>query len=341
MTVRGPQRPGLSRRRIVLAAGAAGLAAPGLARAQAGRGPGAWPERPVNLVVGFPPGGQTDLAARVLQNALQAALGQPVPIDNRAGAGGNIAVEQVLRARPDGYTLTAGNVGTFALNPHTMPGMNFDPLELVPIGLMLQSPLLLLVHSGIPVRTLPEWLAWMRAQQPGGIDVGTTSAGGIVHAATEKLRSRIGGAPVFNTVHYRGSGPALQDFIGGRYQTQFEAPSLVHGFVQEGRLRPVFVTSPNRVPAFPDVPTAEEAGLPGFHVAAWVGLFGPRGLPPEIVRRANAALNEACRDPTARQRLAERGDEIGGGTAEEFAARVRREHAEWGALAREAGIRAE
>lgn len=340
MIIRGPQRPGLSRRSAMLAAGA-GLATPGLARAQAGRGPGAWPERPVNLVVGFPPGGQTDLAARVLQNALQAALGQPVVIDNRAGAGGNIAVEQVLRARPDGYTLTAGNVGTFVLNPHTMPGMGFDPLELAPIGLMLQSPLLLMVHSGIPVRTFPEWLAWMRGQQPGGIDVGTTSAGGIGHATAEKLRARLGGNPVFNMVHYRGSGPALQDFIGGRYQTMFEAPSLVHGFVQEGRLRPVFVTSPNRNPAFPDVPTAEEAGLPGFHVAAWVGLFGPRGLPPEIVRRANAALNEACRDPTARQRLAERGDEIGGGTVEEFAARVRREHAEWGALAREAGIRAE
>ena len=340
MIIRGPRRPGLSRRTAMLAAGA-GLATPGLARAQAGRGPGAWPERPVNLVVGFPPGGQTDLAARVLQNALQAALGQPAPIDNRAGAGGNIAVEQVLRARPDGHTLCVGNVGTFALNPHTMPGMTFDPLELAPIGLMLQSPLLLMVHSGIPVRTFPEWLAWMRGQQPGGIDVGTTSAGGIGHATAEKLRARLGGNPVFNMIHYRGSGPALQDFIGGRYQTMFEAPSLVHGFVQEGRLRPIFVTSPNRNPAFPDVQTAEEAGLPGFHVAAWVGLFGPRGLPPEIVRRANAALNEACRDPTARQRLAERGDEIGGGTVEEFAARVRREHAEWGALAREAGIRAE
>ncbi|WP_380070808.1 Bug family tripartite tricarboxylate transporter substrate binding protein [Dankookia sp. GCM10030260] len=324
----------------MLAAGA-GLATPGLARAQAGRGTGAWPERPVSLIVGFPPGGQTDLAARVLQNALQAAFGQPVPIDNRAGAGGNIAVEQVLRARSDGYTLCVGNVGTFVLNPHTMPGMTFDPLELVPIGLMLQSPLLLMVHSGIPVRTFPEWVAWMQSQQPGGIDVGTTSAGGIGHATAEKLRARLGGNPVFNMIHYRGSGPALQDFIGGRYQTMFEAPSLVHGFVQEGRLRPIFVTSPNRNPAFPDVPTAEEAGLPGFHVAAWVGLFGPRGLPLEIVRRANAALNEACRNPTARQRLAERGDEIGGGTVEEFAARVRREHAEWGALAREAGIRAE
>ncbi|MDO9707239.1 Bug family tripartite tricarboxylate transporter substrate binding protein [Paracraurococcus lichenis] len=328
-------------RRAVLGLAAAPLAAPGLARAQAGRSPGTWPERPVTLVVGFPPGGQTDLAARVLQSGLQVALGQPAPIDNRAGAGGNIGTEQVLRARPDGYTLCVGNAGTFVLNPHTMPGMGFDPLDLVPIGLMLQSPLLLMVHAGIPVRTFPEWLAWMKAQQPGGIDVGTTSAGGIAHAAAEKLRTRIGGNPTFNLVHYRGSGPALQDFIAGRYQTQFEAPSLVHGFVQEGRLRPIFVTAPTRLAAFPDVPTAEEAGLPGFHVAAWVGLFGPRGLPAEIVQKANAALNRACQDPVAKQRLAERGDEIGGGTVEEFAARVRRDHAEWGAIVREAGIRAE
>ena len=204
------------RRRALMAAGA-GLAIPGLAGAQGPRGAGTWPERPVSLVVGFPPGGQTDLAARVLQNALQATLGQPVPIDNRAGAGGNIAVEQVLRARPDGYTLSVGNVGTFVLNPHTMPDMTFDPLDLVPIGLMLQSPLLLMVHSGIPVHSFPEWLAWMRRQQPTGIDFGTTSAGGIGHATAEKLRARLGGDPVFNMIHYRGSGPALQDFIGGRY----------------------------------------------------------------------------------------------------------------------------
>jgi tripartite-type tricarboxylate transporter receptor subunit TctC len=335
MSIHEPEGSGLSRRQITVALGV-GLATPGLALAQTVRSNGGWPQRPVNLIVGFPPGGQTDLAARVLQNALQVAFGQPVPIENRAGAGGNIATEQVLRARPDGYTLCVGNVGTFVLNPHTMPSMGFDPRELVPIGLMLQSPLLLMVHSGIPARTFPEWLEWMKSQQPGGIDVGTTSAGGIGHATAERFRVHLGGNPVFNMIHYRGSGPALQDFIGGRYQTQFEAPSLVHGFVQEKRLRPIFVTSPNRNPAFPDVPTADEVGLPGFHVSAWVGLFGP-----EIVRRANAALNEACQDPIARQRLAERGDEIGGGTEAEFGEQIKREYVEWGKVAREANIRAE
>jgi len=344
-------RPPVIGRRAGLQLAAGGALAAGVAprlaqaqaqaQAQAGRAAGAWPDRPVSWLVGFPPGGQTDFAARMLQAGFSAALGQPVPIENRGGAGGNIGAEAVLRAKPDGYTLHVGNIGTFVLNPFTMPGMGFDPLELVPIGLMLQSPLLLLVHPSVPARTFPEWLAWMRSQQPSGIDVGTTSAGGMAHATAEKLRATVGGNPVFNMIHYRGSGPALPDFIAGRYKTQFEAPSLVHGFVQEGRLRPIMVTSPQRLPAFPDVPTVDEAGLPGFHVAAWIGLFGPKGLPADIVQRANAALNAACRDPVVRQKIADRGDEIGGGTAEEFARRVRAEHAEWARIVHDASIKAE
>lgn len=328
-------------RRTALGLAAAGaLSLPSLARAQAVRGPGNWPERPVSWVVGFPPGGQTDFAARVLQTPFSRAIGQPVPIENRGGAGGNIAAEQVLRARPDGYTLTVGNVGTFVLNPHTMQGVNFDPLDLVPIGMMMQSPVLLLVHPDVPARNFQEWVTWMRGQQPRGIDMGTTSAGGIAHAISEKLRMRLGN-PVFNFIHYRGSGPALPDFIAGRYQTQFEAPSLVHGFVQEGKLRPILVTSKTRLAAFPNVPTAEESGLPNFETGAWVGLFGPRGLPPELAQHINNMLNVACRDQEARNRIAERGEEIGGGTIEEFTRRVRAEHAEWGRIVREAGIRAE
>jgi len=321
-------------RRLAMGLSAATMAS--AAQAQGAR----WPDRPVNMVVGFPPGGQTDFAARMLQAPLSAALGQTVPIDNRAGAGGNIATEQVLRARPDGYTLLAGNVGSFVLNPHTMPGMTFDPMDLTPIGLMLSSPLLLAVHASLPIRTFAEWREWVMRSQPRGIDMATTSAGGIVHGASEKLRGRIGN-PEITLVHYRGSGPALQDFISNRFPTMFDAPSLLHPFIEAGQLRPIMVTSERRNPAFPNVPTAAEAGLPNFIVSAWIGLFGPRGLPGDIVTRANAALNEACRDTQARDRIAARGDEIGGGTVEDFASMVRREHAEWGVIVRAANIRAE
>jgi tripartite-type tricarboxylate transporter receptor subunit TctC len=330
--------PALGRR---AALGLGALAATGLgARAQPAGG--RWPERPVALIVGFPPGGQTDLAARVLQQPLSNALGQPTPIDNRGGAGGNIATEQVLRARPDGYTLLVGNVGTFVLNPHTMPGMGFDPLELTPIGVMLSSPLVLAVHSSVPVRNFAEWRAWVQAGQGrGGVDMATTSAGGIVHAASEKLRAAIGG-PAINLIHYRGSGPAHQDFLGGRFATMLDAPSLLHPFVQTGQIRPILVTSSRPNPAYPGVPTSAEAGIPDFIVSGWIGLFGPRGLPPEIVARASAALDEACRDPTARERFSTRGDEIGGGVSPtDFAAQIRREHADWGAIVRANNIRAE
>jgi tripartite-type tricarboxylate transporter receptor subunit TctC len=337
--------PGRPNRRALIGLGlGAGLVLPGLARAQQQRpgGGGGWPERPVTLLVGFPPGGQTDLAARVLQAPLSAALGQPVPIDNRGGAGGNIATEQVLRARPDGYTLLVGNVGTFVLNPHTMPSMGFDPLELTPIGVMLSSPLVLAVHSSVPVRNFAEWREWVQREQArGGIDMATTSAGGAVHAASERLRGLIGN-PTINLIHYRGSGPAHQDFLGGRFPTMLDAPSLLHPFVQPGQIRPILVTSTRPNPAYPGVPTSAEAGIPDFLFGGWIGLFGPRGLPADIVARASAALDEACRDPVARERFASRGDEIGGGVSPaDFAAQIRREHAEWGAVVRAANIRAE
>ncbi len=323
----------LARRILLGAAPLLPLARPGLAQAP-------WPSRPITLVIGFPPGGQADFASRLMQNALSAGFGQPVVIENRPGAGGNIATEQVLRARPDGYTLLAGNIGTFTINPHTMPSMGFDPLELVPIGLMLQSGLLLAVNPALSVRNFAEWRAWVMASQPRGIDYASTSAGGLVHVATEMLRMRLGG-PVMHHVPYRGSGPALQDLIAGVFPTMFDAPSLLFPFVQSGQARGIMLTTAKRLPAMPDIPTAAEAGLPDFVVSSWIGLFGPRGTPPEIVARANAVLTQVCADPEIRAKIDARGDEVGGGSAADLAALVRRDHARWGEVVRANNIRAE
>ncbi|MGG5821332.1 Bug family tripartite tricarboxylate transporter substrate binding protein [Falsiroseomonas sp. HW251] len=322
----------LGRRALITAAGGA-LALPRVAGAQ-----GAWPSRPVTLVVGFPPGGQTDFAARVLQPGLQAALGQPVVIDNRGGAGGNLGTDAVLRARPDGYTLLVGNSAPMTINPHTMGPLPFDPLQATAIGMMLQSSLILCVHPSVPARNVQEFIAWARPQN-GRVNYGSSSAGSLTHTAMELLRLRAAPLPVEH-VPYRGSGPALQDFIANRFSAMFDAASVMAPFIQAGQLRGILATGPTRSPAFPDIPTATESGIPDYSFKAWIGLYGPPGTPPEIVARANAALNQAL-DPATRERITGRGDEPGGGTAAELAETTRKDFATWGEVVRIANIRAD
>ena len=328
-----PRRIG--RRAALATATAAGLAAPGLLRAQ-----GQYPARPITLVVGFPPGGQTDFAARILAPGLSAALGQPVVIDNRGGAGGNLGTEAVLRARPDGYTLLAGNANPLTINPHTFQGMTIDPRRLVPVGLMLQSSLVMCVLPSIPAKTVPEFAAWARAQGKDGPDYGSASAGSLSHVAMELFKNRAGNPPMEH-VPYRGSGPAMQDFIAGRFSAMFDGASVVAPFVKANQLRGFLSTGEKRIPAFPDIPTAAEAGLPDFVFTAWIGLFGPPGLPPEIVEKLNAAVNQATQDNTVRSRITDQGDEPGGGTAEQLGETMRRDYARWGEVVKANNIRAD
>jgi tripartite-type tricarboxylate transporter receptor subunit TctC len=336
MNQHGP-KGALGRRNLI--AGGIGLAAGGLAAPHVANAQAAWPTRPLTMVVGFPPGGQTDFAARVVQNGLQAALGQPVAIDNRGGAGGNIGTEAVLRARPDGYTLLAGNASPMAINPHTMGPLAFDPLQATPIGMMLQSSLILCVHPSVPARNVQEFIAWTRAQN-GRVNYGSASAGSLSHTAMELLRMRANPLPMEH-IPYRGSGPAMQDFIANRFSAMFDGASVVAPFLQSGQLRGILATGQNRSPAFPDIATSAEQGLTDFTFTAWIGLYGPPGLPREIVQRANAALNQTLADPATRERMTSRGDEPGGGTPEQLAEITRRDHATWGAVVRASNIRAE
>jgi tripartite-type tricarboxylate transporter receptor subunit TctC len=320
-------------RRATLGAGAA-LAAPNIVSAQ-----GAFPSRPVTLVVGFPPGGQTDFAARVLAPVMQTALGQPVVIDNRGGANGNLAAEYVLRARPDGYTLLVGNSAPMTIAPFTMGPLSFDTLTFAPIGMMLQSSLILCVHPSVPANNVQELIAWVRPQN-GRVNYGSSSAGALTHVAMELLKIRAAPLPMEH-VPYRGSGPALQDFIANRFSTMFDASSVVAPFLQSGQLRGILVTGDQRVAAFPNIATSAEQGLQDFTFRAWIGLYGPPGLPPEIIARLNAALNQAMADPATRERITSRGDELGGGTPEQLGEITRRDHATWGQVVRAGNIRAE
>lgn len=324
-------------RRTALGLAAAGLAAPALVSAQGSQ----WnPTRPITMIVGFPPGGQTDFAARVVQAGMQAALGQAVAIDNRGGAGGNIGTEAVMRARPDGYTILAGNISPMAINPHTMEGMTIDPREMVPIGLALQSSLILCTHPSMGVSNLAQLREWIGRQPRGSINYGSASAGSLSHIAMELFRERIG-RPEMQHIPYRGSGPAMADFIGGRFNLMFDGASVVAPFLQDNRLSGVLATGRTRSPAFPNIATAAQQGLANFEFYAWIGLFAPRGTPPEVVARLNAALNAALADPATRERMTSRGDEPGGGTPADMGRMMADDHRRWGEVVRANNIRAD
>lgn len=332
--------PSTARRRLaLLGAAALGLAA---VKAPTAWAQTAWPAEPLTLIVGFPPGGQTDFAGRVLLASLQGTLGQPVVIDNRAGVNGNLAAIEVMRARPDGHRLLVGNGSmTIAAHVNPVPGI-VDPRQLTPIGVMLQSALVLAVPASSPIRTYAQFVEHVKAQsgRGTGIDYGTGGIGSLPHVTMELLRERLGG-PRMNHVPYRGSSPVITDLIAGRLVATFDATSVIAPFIRSGQLRPLLVTSDRRVPAFPDVPTAAEVGLRDFTIVSFIGLYGPPGLPADIVSRANAALNTALADATVRARILERGDEPGGGPAEQLAALTTTHHRVWGDVVRVNNIRAE
>jgi len=317
----------------------------GLLAAPSVRAQGAWnPSRPITLVVGFPPGGRTDFAARLMQPGMQAALGVAVEIDNRGGAGGNIGTEAVMSARPDGHTILVGNISPMAINPHTIDGMTIDPREMRPIGLALQSSLILCAHPSTGVQDLAGLRAWIAAQPPGSVQYGSSGAGSLTHIAMELFRDRIG-KPEMTHVPHRGSAAAKADFIAGRFSLMFDAASVVAPSLNANHLLGVLATGQTRNPALPDIATAEQQGLRDFTFYAWIGLFAPRGTPPEAISRINAALNAALNaaraEPATRQRMASRGDEPGGGTPEQMGQMMAQDYARWGEVVRANSIRAE
>lgn len=328
-------------RRFALASAAAALGLAALT-APAAWAQTAWPSKPVTLVVGFPPGGQTDFAGRVLLASLQTTLGQAVIIDNKAGVNGNLAAADVMKAPPDGHRLFVGNGSmTIAAHVYTTLGI-VDPRQLTPIGTMLQSALVLTVPASSPIKTYAQFVEHAKAKAKGGkgIDYGTGGVGALPHVTMELLRERVGN-PAMNHVPYRGSSPAMTDLIAGRLDAMFDATSVVAPFIKSGQLRPLLVTSDQRVPAFPEVPTAAEAGLKDFHIVSFIGLYGPPNLSADVVRKASAALNAALKDPTVVKSIVDRGDEPGGSTPEQLGTLTRNHYKMWGDVVKVNNIRAD
>ena len=298
-----------------------------------------WPNRPVRVIVPFAAGaGINDIMARLVGQHLGTGLGQPVVIENRAGAGGIAGTDVAAKAAPDGYTFLMTNV-SLVTSAYLYSNLPYDPEKaFVPVTLVATSPLMLVVHPSVPAKSVQEFIALAKSQ-PGKLNFGSGGVGSTPHLSVELFKSASG----FDAVHvpYKGGAPALNDLVGGQIAFMIENMPGTMPFVKSGKLRALAVTSPQRSPLEPSLPTMAESGVPGYEVVGWQGLFAPAGTPPEIVARLQAEVAKALRLPEARDRLTSLGAEPGGSTPEEFAAFVRAERQRMGTIIREKGIRSQ
>ena len=316
-------------RRRTLALLAAALAPAGPASAQA------WPSRPIRFVVPYAAGGTTDIVARLVGEDVKTRLGQPVIIENRGGAGGNIGMDAVAKAPPDGYTIGFGAISTNALNPHVYKSMPFDPRkDFTAISLLGTSTIVLEVGPSLPVRSVAELVAHARAQPD--LRYATAGTGTSMHLAAV-LFGRATGTSLVH-VPYRGSAPAINDLVGGHLGAMFDNLPASLPQIEAGKLTALAVAGRQRSPALPNVPTLAEAGFPEATVEPWFGVYGPAGLPPEIVTALNAAFTAALATPGVAGKLAAAGFSPAGSSPAELEALTRREYERFGAVAREAGI---
>jgi tripartite-type tricarboxylate transporter receptor subunit TctC len=322
----------MTARRTLLAT-STGLLLAGVARGQG------WPDRPLRLVVPFPPGGPTDLVARPLAQRLGEALGQPVIVDNRGGAGGNLGAELVAKAIPDGHTLLLSNVGVLAVNRALYRTLPFDPEhDFAPVALIAGAPVALVVHAAVPARTVAEFVPWTRAQ-PGPVPYGTAGPGSPGHLAGEVFRSRTGAALVH--LPYRGSAPALQDLVAGHVPVMFDPVQSPLGQIQAGRLRALAVSALQRSSALPDVPTMTEAGVADHAMVAWWALVAPAGTPAQVIARLADAVARIGAAPDWQAALLRQGISAMPRGPDELASFLRNETERWGAAVRASGATAD
>lgn len=295
-----------------------------------------WPSRPVRFIVPYPPGGPTDIMGRIVAQAVQGPLGQPFVVENRAGANGLIGSEQAARAVPDGGTFLV-NASAHVIVPHLTPNMPIDVLaDFVPVTNIAAVPLWLVVNPALPVRSVAEFIAYARAN-PGRIAYASSSQGGAPHLAGELFKLMTGTDLVH--VPYRGSGPAGQDLIAGTVQAMFDSVPASAGAVRDGRLRALGVTTKNRIAPFPDLPTIAEAGVPGYEISTWYGIWAPVRTPPGVINRLQQAVAAAARNPETRARFDALGAEPVADSPEDYARFVRAEYDRWGKLVRDARIK--
>ena len=294
-----------------------------------------YPAKPVRLVVPFPAGGTTDILARAVAQRLSEAWGQQVIVDNRPGAGGNIGSDLVAKAKPDGYTLLMGTVGTHAINPSLYRNMPYDHVkDFAPVILVAGVPNVLVVNPSLPVHSVPELIAYAKAN-PGKLNFASSGNGTSIHLSGELFKTMAG--VQMTHVPYKGSSPALADLMGGQVQLMFDNLPSSLGLIKGGKLRAIAVTSATRAAALPDVPTIAESGLPGFEASSWFGVLAPAATPHEIVAKLNGTIALWLATPEAKEKLLAQGAIAAGGSPEDFARHIDRETAKWAKVVKASG----
>lgn len=299
----------------------------------------AFPTKPVKILVGFSPGGSNDVVARLIAPKLAEGLGQQVLVENRPGAGGNIAASAMLGAPADGHTLLMCTTGTLSIQPHILKSMPFDPeKDIVPVTQVVNAPYMLLVNATLPVKNVKELVAYAK-QKPGEINFASSGTGTGGHLAGEMLKSRAG----IDIVHvaYKGTGQAMTDLIAGQVSMIFDQPVSSMQYARAGKLRALAVASPRRLAAFPDIPTVTEAGVPDFDPVTWAGICAAKNTPPAVVARIQREVAKVLAMPDIAKRLAADGLEPVGSTHEQFRAFLAADKRKWGRVVKDADVKAE
>lgn len=297
-----------------------------------------WPAKPIRMIIAFPPGGPTDLVSRVLAQRLSEQLGQQVIVDNKPGAGGNIAAELSAKAAPDGYTVFY-NTSAIVIGPALYGKVNYDPLkDFAPVALTASVPLVLVVNPQLPARSVKEFLDLAKSRA-GALNYSSSGTGTITHLASAMMSTQMG----LQTQHipYKGSAPGLVDLVAGQTQFMIDTMNTVLPYARDNRLRGLAVTGSKRSALMPELPTLAESGMPGFEAAAWQGIVVPTGTPADIIQKLNAEVNKALANPDVRSRLAAQGADILGGSPAEYAAYLRSEIPRWAKAVKDSGAKAE
>ena len=294
-----------------------------------------WPTHPVKIIVGFAPGGGTDVVARLIAQKLQESFGQPFIVENRAGATGTIAADLVAKATPDGYTLLMGHVNSNAIAPNLFK-TSYDPVaDFQPIAYVGYVPNILAVYPAVPAKNIGELIALAKAQ-PGKLSYASSGVGSTQHLAGELFQILTGTKLIH--IPYKGSGQAITDLLSGQVAMNFDTMPPVLPHVQAGKLKAFAISTPQRLSQLPDVPTFTEVGITGFDVTNWYGIFAPAKTPRDIVNRLNVEINKAMQDPVTRAKLVEIGTQMGGGTPQDFEAFLKTELAKYAKLVKDAKI---